>query len=180
MRTHKRTLLALALAVTLLPAAAVAQTETQPVDGGPVLTPADPDTGQGQDADKTDQAGNGGQKTQTQPTKGRPQRKPKGLFEQYGFFIILLGGLVLMYVLMGRSRRKQEAKRKEMLQSLKKGDKVVSIGGIVGTVIETREDEIVVKVDEKSNTRMRFARWAIRAAGEEAQAEKGKDTQEEK
>ena len=65
-----------------------------------------------------------------------------------------------------RGRRKQETKRKEMLASLKKGDKVTSIGGIVGTIIEVRDDEVVAKIDD--NVRVRFARWAIRGTGEEA------------
>ena len=55
-----------------------------------------------------------------------------------------------------------------MLSSLKKGDKVTSIGGIVGSVIEIREDEITVKIDETNNVRMKFARWAIRGVGAEA------------
>ena len=59
-----------------------------------------------------------------------------------------------------------------MLAALSKGDKVTSIGGICGTVIEAREDEIVVKVDETNNVRMRFARWAIRGVGDAARSEK--------
>lgn len=85
--------------------------------------------------------------------------------------LLLLGAFVLMYLIMGRSRRKQEAKRREMLSTLKKGDKVVTIGGIVGTIIEVRDDELTVKVDETNNTRMRFARWAVRGLGEEAKGE---------
>ena len=81
--------------------------------------------------------------------------------------IILLGGFVLLYVWMGRGRRKQEAKRKEMLSTLKKGDKVVTIGGIMGTIMSAGQDELTVKVDETSNVRMKFARWGVRGVGEE-------------
>jgi preprotein translocase subunit YajC len=45
----------------------------------------------------------------------------------------------------------------------------MSIGGIIGTVVEARENELVVKVDD--NTRMKLARWAVRNAGEEVQSE---------
>ncbi len=93
-----------------------------------------------------------------------------GLFSNYGIFI-MLGGIILLYMWMGRSRRKKEAQRREMLESIQKGDKVTSIGGIVGTVMEVREDEVAVKVDENNNVRMRFARWAIRGVGESAKAE---------
>jgi preprotein translocase subunit YajC len=83
-------------------------------------------------------------------------------------FLVLLGGVVLMWVWMGRGRRKQEAKRKEMLSNLRKGDKIVTIGGIIGTVIEVRPDEVTVKVDETNNVRMKFTRRAIAAVGEDA------------
>ena len=60
-----------------------------------------------------------------------------------------------------------------MLNELKKGDKITTIGGIVGTVIEVRDDEVTVKVDETNNIRMKFARWAIRGVGATAKSEKG-------
>jgi len=62
-----------------------------------------------------------------------------------------------------------------MLAALKKGDKVTSIGGIVGTIMDVREDEVVVKVDEGNNIRMRFARWAIRGIGEKGKDENASD-----
>lgn len=88
---------------------------------------------------------------------------------------MLIGVLVLMYVWMGRNRKKQEQKRKDMLSQLKKGDRIMSIGGILGTVIEAKPDELVVKVDETNNVRMRFARWAVRAVGDEAESDASKD-----
>jgi preprotein translocase subunit YajC len=92
-----------------------------------------------------------------------------------GFYVVLLGGFVLLYFWMGRSRRKQESKRKEMLSNLKKNDKIVTIGGIIGTVVEAKPDEITIKVDESSNVRMKFARWAVRgAAADAAQEPEGK------
>jgi len=89
--------------------------------------------------------------------------------------LLLIGAMMLMFLFMGRGRRKTEAKRRTMLAALKKGDKVTSIGGIVGTIIEIREDEIAVKVDEGNNIRMRFARWAIRGVGEKAKDENASD-----
>jgi preprotein translocase subunit YajC len=105
---------------------------------------------------------------------GEEGQRPTTLWEtmrRNQFLFIMIGGFILLYVWMGRSRRKQEAKRKAMLANLKKGDKVTSIGGIIGTVIEVREDEVTVKVDETNNVRMKFARWAIRGVGEEARTD---------
>jgi preprotein translocase subunit YajC len=105
----------------------------------------------------------------TQPAT-QPKRK-KGFWEGNTMLFVMLGGVLLLYIFMGRSKRKQAAKRKDMLASLKKGAKVTTIGGIVGTVIEVRENEVTVKVDETNNSRLRLARWAIRGVGEEAKTE---------
>ena len=94
-----------------------------------------------------------------------------GLFSSWQLMVVMLGGFFLLYIWMGRSRRKQRRERQEMLTALKKGDKITSIGGIVGTVIEVRDDEVTVKVDETGNVRMKFARWAIRGVGETGKAE---------
>jgi preprotein translocase subunit YajC len=73
-------------------------------------------------------------------------------------FILLF---VLMYVFMFRSKKGQENKRQQMINALKKGDEVQTIGGEFGRVMETRDDRILVKVDESSNTRIWYARSAI-------------------
>jgi preprotein translocase subunit YajC len=54
------------------------------------------------------------------------------------------------------------------VDNFKKGDKITTIGGVIGTVVEVREDEVMVKTDESANVRMKFARWAIRGVGEDA------------
>ncbi len=71
--------------------------------------------------------------------------------------------IFLMYQLMiARPQRRQQAQRDDMLKQLKKNDPVVTIGGILGTVVNLSEDgsEVTVKVDD--NTRLRFRRDAIR------------------
>ena len=48
-----------------------------------------------------------------------------------------------------------------MVQSLEKNDKVRTIGGIIGTVVDIKDDEITLKVDESSNTKIKIAPSAI-------------------
>ena len=93
------------------------------------------------------------------------------MMRQNPLIFILFGGMILLFFWSSRSKRKQETKRREMLASLRKGDKVTSIGGVVGTIVEVREDEVTVKVDENNNIRMKFARWAIRGIGDQAKTE---------
>ncbi|MEX0744696.1 MAG: preprotein translocase subunit YajC [Phycisphaeraceae bacterium] len=77
------------------------------------------------------------------------------------FFFLMIGLLVVMMIFFSTSQRREKKKRAAMLESLKKGDRVQSVGGIIGSVVEIRDDEIVVKVDENTNTRLRFARSAV-------------------
>lgn len=113
----------------------------------------------------------------TQPGGSPAGEKRPSPLGSWQLMMIMVGGFFLLYIWMGRSRRKQKRQRQEMLTSLKKGDKITSIGGIVGTVIEVRDDEVTVKVDETGNVRMRFARWAIRGVGEAAKAEDPKQAE---
>ena len=73
----------------------------------------------------------------------------------------LLLALAVLWFLMFRSKGGEKKKREQMLNELKKGARVQTIGGILGTVLEVRDSEVLVKVDESTNTKMRFARSAI-------------------
>lgn len=162
---------ALILALCLMVGSAAAQT-TQPADAGPTLQPATPAESPAPAAkDAAKEAPK--EAPATQPADEKPADGP-GKAQDWTPFILIMGVFILMYFWMGRSRRKQEQKRRSMLESLKKGMKVTSIGGIKGTVIEVREDEVVVKVDETNNTRLHFARRAI------SEVEGGEETKEEK
>jgi preprotein translocase subunit YajC len=76
-----------------------------------------------------------------------------------------------MMMFMSKSKRSEEKKRRDMLGQLKKGDEIQTIGGIIGKVVEAREDRVLVKVDENSNTKVWFSRNAIHRVLEEEKAE---------
>ena len=85
--------------------------------------------------------------------------------------LILLIPLALVFFMMSMGGRKEKKKRAAMMAAMTKGDKVQTIGGILGTVVEVRDDEIIVKVDENANTRLRFSRSAIQSIVESKNAE---------
>ncbi len=66
---------------------------------------------------------------------------------------------VIFYFFIIRPQNKRQKETEKMINALKKGDKVVTIGGIHGTVTSTKEKTVVVKVD--SNTSIEFNRSAI-------------------
>ena len=76
--------------------------------------------------------------------------------------------IIVIYVLMFSSRRKQERQKKDLLGNIKRGDRVQTVGGILGNVVQADTDKVLLKVDESSNTKIWFSRNAIhRVLGEE-------------
>lgn len=73
-------------------------------------------------------------------------------------FILIIA---IFYFFIIRPQNKKQKETEKMINALKKGDKVVTIGGIHGTVSSTKEKSVVVKVD--SNTQIEFSRSAISA-----------------
>ncbi len=69
--------------------------------------------------------------------------------------------VVFMYFILFRGPRKREQEQRKMLQSLKKNDKVRTIGGIIGTITDVTDDEITLKVDESTNTKIKVIPSAI-------------------
>ncbi len=80
-----------------------------------------------------------------------------------GSFSSLIVTVVLMiaifYFFLIRPQNKKQKEMEKMLAALKKGDKVVTIGGIHGVVSSTKEKTIILKVDD--NTKLEFNRSAI-------------------
>jgi preprotein translocase subunit YajC len=76
--------------------------------------------------------------------------------------------LVVLWWIMARGRSKERQKYEQMLASLKKNDRVQTIGGIIGTVADVRDNIIVLKVDETNNVKIHFNRAAIKEVLKEA------------
>lgn len=84
---------------------------------------------------------------------------------------ILIG--VLFYYMLIRPQRREQAKRKDMLSGVKKNDRVITIGGIYGVVMNVHReaDEITIKVDETTNTKLRVTLSSISRLVSEEPAE---------
>ncbi len=76
---------------------------------------------------------------------------------QAGWPILLM--VVIFYFLLYRPQKKQQKARNELLNNLKRGQKIVTIGGIYGTINELHEDYVILQVAEK--VEMKFARTSI-------------------
>ena len=66
---------------------------------------------------------------------------------------------VIFYFLLIRPQRKEQARHRQMIEDLRKGDEIVTNGGIIGTVVHTQDDRLTIKTGE--NTRLVVQRGRI-------------------
>jgi len=100
-----------------------------------------------------------------------------GGFIQFGVLMVLI--FVVIYFMMIRPQKKQQAERERMLSNLKKNDHVLTSGGLYGIVDKVRDKEVVLKLDEKSDLRVRVTRTAIVGIVKDSGAEEKKNEPEQ-
>ena len=88
------------------------------------------------------------------------EEKTDGEGPDMKIMLLMVGGVVFLFWMSSSKQRKQRKQQQQMLAGLAKGDKVVSIGGICGTISQLGEEEVVVKID--GDVKMTFLRSAIR------------------
>ena len=86
-----------------------------------------------------------------------PAAQPQG--GGWSMWIMLALIFVVMWFFMIRPQRKQQKELQNFRDSLKKGDKVVTIGGIYGTVCEIKEGSVLIEVD--NNVKIRVSKQAL-------------------
>jgi len=76
--------------------------------------------------------------------------------------LILVGGMfVIFYFLLIRPQKKKQDEHKKMVENLKKGQKVLTMGGIHGVIEAVRDNSVVLKVDEK--TKLEILKSAVQS-----------------
>jgi len=78
-----------------------------------------------------------------------------------GFFISMILIIVVIYFLMIRPQSKKQKEHKQMVENLKKGDNVVTAGGMMGTVAGIKEKENTVLIKVAENTKIEILRSSI-------------------
>ena len=74
-------------------------------------------------------------------------------------FLPLILIFIVFYFFLIRPQKKKEEQRKEMISAVQKGDKIITIGGVHGTVTQVDEASVLAQVD--SNTKLRIDKNAI-------------------
>ena len=88
---------------------------------------------------------------------------PGGMLSMLLPFILMF---VVMYFLILRPQKKKEKDRKSLLSRIKKNDKVVTSGGIHGLITSVRENEVILRVDDAKDVKVKVDRTAIVAVVE--------------
>jgi preprotein translocase subunit YajC len=101
-------------------------------------------------------------------TPAGPAGGPAPVDPGFNILLLILPILVLMVVFSAVAQRKERKKREALLSAVKKHDRVLTSGGVIGSVLETTGDTVVLKVDENSNVRMTFSRSAVQQILKEA------------
>ena len=92
--------------------------------------------------------------------------------EQYGTILYIVALFGLLYFLMIRPQQQRQKKHQDLIKGLKVNDKVVTAGGIYGTVVKTKEDTLILRVAD--NVRVEILKTAI------GQVRESSDEEEEK
>ena len=84
------------------------------------------------------------------------EQNPNSTWYMLGFLVVIFA---LFYFVMIRPQRKRQKEQQTMMQGLQKGDKVITAGGIYGTIDNLSEDSVVIKVE--GGTTLRVARGSV-------------------
>ena len=88
------------------------------------------------------------------------------------FLIQMIAIFAIFYFLLIRPQRKEQQRHQAMVEALKKGDEVVTAGGVIGTVVHTQDDRVTIRSGDSTRLVVEKAR-ITRVVAREAAAEKG-------
>ena len=99
----------------------------------------------------------------------------------YSIIIMLVAMIAIFYFMIIRPEKKKKKEEEALRSSLKEGDKITTIGGIVGKIVDMKDDNIVIETS-MDRVRMELTKWAVSTTGVQTgeQPENEKKKKEEK
>lgn len=95
------------------------------------------------------------------PAAGAPGAEGAPSSPMGGMWLFFVAMLAIMYFFLFRPQQKREKERKELLASLSKGDRVMTNGGMLGTIVGLSEKTVVLRVSDEPNVKIEFLRGAV-------------------
>ena len=97
----------------------------------------------------------------------------------FDMFVPLIGIFLIFWFLIIRPQSKQRKERDIKIKAARKGDNVVTIGGVYGKIVKETELDVVLEVDKHSKTRIQFQRTAIQDVINSTAAQQDSESREE-
>jgi preprotein translocase subunit YajC len=89
------------------------------------------------------------------------EQQPTSPFGNLMSFLPIVLIFVIIYFMLFRGPKKKQQQHQKMISNLQKNDKVRTIGGIFGTILDVKDNEITIKIDEANNTKIKVVPGAI-------------------
>ena len=100
--------------------------------------------------------------TEQVPADIPAQEEPRSAWDGLGSMAPMIIVMVVLIYFMWRGQKKEQKRRQEMIEGVKVGDKVVTIGGIYGEIVTVKEQSFIVKIAD--NTRVELMKSAVNPA----------------
>lgn len=97
--------------------------------------------------------------------------------QQLQALILPIGFIAIFYFFAIRPQKKRDQQVKEMRESLRVGDEIVTIGGIYGKIIRIKEDMVILEVGS-TKTRLDVAKWAIGSVANKNESKNAKASED--
>jgi preprotein translocase subunit YajC len=107
--------------------------------------------------------------------QGSAAAPSQGGFESNYFFLMIATIGLLFYFIILRPQNREQKRQQEVLNAIKKGDKVESIGGIHGTVLSVDTTRNIVTVQVDKNCKLDFSRSAIKSVSRKDDQKDGEE-----
>lgn len=92
---------------------------------------------------------------------GAPPAGPGGTPMWMGNLFLIVSFMLIFYFLLLRPQQKRQKQAQKMLESLKRGDRVITTGGIHGTILNVKDDVVTIKIDD--NVKVDVSKSAVTA-----------------
>lgn len=96
-----------------------------------------------------------------------------GNSSQFASLLYIVALFAILYFLMIRPQQQRQKKHQEMINNLKPDDRVITLGGIYGTIVKIKDNSLVLRVAD--NVRIEFLKTAISQVTSKEEGEKGKE-----
>ena len=94
------------------------------------------------------------------------------------FFVMMIAMVAVFYFMLYRPESKRKKEAEQLRNSIKTGDKITTIGGVIGTVVHVKDEKIVIETGA-DQVRVEFAKWAISSNETAAEAAKAQAKKEQ-